>query len=292
MAHEDFLQEEMNGAVQEGQEFDGQGPTQDEAADEAKDDRVWKLEDGTEVSKSEFIREQFTKFNLSRKEISEKFDINYRTVYGATVNMVNDAEPSKSGRSASNAKINVTADGKVVTVVEGVTHVDNVAVSDEDAEALGETTEVDRNTWISEQVAGGRSRGDVAAALGLSYGVVYSLTKDAEGSKQRHEIEYNGEVISRSEYIRRRFDEGVSRADIAKELGVDYPVVWSALKSLKSEGDKFAEAIDKVAKFADKVDNAEDFNILIEQLRGITLKQEEEATEETVEETTVDSDVE
>ena len=279
MAQEkDFLGEEM-----EATEFEGNAPTADEAAKEAKDTRVWTLEDGTEVSKSEFIREQFTKFNKSRKEISEEFDINYRTVYGATVNMVNEAEPATRGRSASNQKINVTADGQVVSVIEGTTHVDNVAVADEEAEGL-ETTEVDRNDWIKEQVEAGVSRGDVAAKLGLSYGVVYSITKEIAGASQRHEIEYNGETLSRSEYIRVKYQEGMSKSEIAKELGVDYPVVWSALKSLKSDEEKYTDAIDRIAKYGEMVADQDTFNALIEQLKGLELKAEEadEASDESV----------
>lgn len=260
----------------EEQEMNVTAPGADEAATEAKDTRVWTLADGTEVSKSEFIRDQFTNNNLSRKEISEQFDINYRTVYGATVNMVNEAEPATRGRSASNAKIQVTADGQVATEVEGVLHLNNVAVEGSLAET--ETTDTDRNDWIKEQVEGGTSRGDVAAALGLSYGVVYSLTKDVAGASQRHEVELNGEMVSRSEYIRAKFADGMSKADIAKELGVDYPVVWSALKSLKSDEDKYAEAIDKVTKFGDQVEDRETFDALIAQLQGLSFKQEEEAS--------------
>ncbi|MNC00764.1 hypothetical protein D3C75_480980 [compost metagenome] len=246
------------------------------------------------MSKSEFIREQFTKNNLGRKEISEKFDINYRTVYGATVNLTNDAEPSTRGRSASVSKINVTADGHVVShgkAEDGseTLLIDNEVVVLEEGQTAPETTEVDRNTWIKERVAAGVSRGDVAKVLGLSYGVVYSLTKDGEGGSQRHELEWTKEdgekeTISRSEYIRRRFAQGVERSEIAKELGVDYPVVWSALKSLKPESEKYAEAIDKLSKFAEALENADLFKSLIEQLKGFTFKPEEvpaeaEATE-------------
>lgn len=260
------------------QEFEGTAPTAEEAAAEAADTREFALADGTPCSKSEFIREQFTQFNKSRKEISEEYDINYRTVYGATVNMVNDAEPATRGRSAASLKIHVTADGDVVSTIDGVVHVNNVAVSDEEAAAL-ETEEVDRNTFIKEQVEAGKSRSDVAAALGLSYGVVYSITKGIAGASQRHEIEYNGQVLSRSEYIRTRFAEGVTKSEIAKELGVDYPVVWSALKSLKTDADKYTEAVDKLAKFAAKVEDAEAFEILIDQLREIVIKEEEAEVE-------------
>lgn len=276
-----------NDFLGENEELNVTAPGADEAAAEAKDTRVWNLADGSEVSKSEFIREQFTLNNLSRKEISEKFDINYRTVYGATVNMVNEAEPATRGRSASNAKITVSPAGQVITEIEGVTHLNNVAVSDEDGQAAHtDSIEVDRNDWIKEQVEAGVSRGDVAAALGLSYGVVYSLTKDVAGASQRHEVELDGVMVSRSEYIRAKFDNGngMSKADIAKELGVDYPVVWSALKSLKSEDEKYAEAIDKVTKFQDQVEDVDTFNALIAELKGLTLKQAEatEGTDESV----------
>lgn len=270
-----------NDFLGENEEMNVTAPGADEAAAEAKDTRVWNLADGSEVSKSEFIREQFTLNNLSRKEISEKFDINYRTVYGATVNMVNEAEPATRGRSASNAKIQVTAEGQVATEIEGVLHLNNIAVEGSLAETA--TEDVDRNDWIKEQVEAGVSRGDVAAALGLSYGVVYSLTKDVAGASQRHEVELDGVMVSRSEYIRAKFDNGngMSKADIAKELGVDYPVVWSALKSLKSEDEKYAEAIDKVTKFQDQVEDVDTFNALIAELKGLTLKQAEEAAEGT-----------
>lgn len=271
MSEEQFVQEE----------FDGMAPSQEEAAEAARDTRVWRLDDGTEVSMSEFIRERFIKDNMSRKEISEKFDINYRTVYGATVNMVNDAEPAGRGRAAANQKINVTENGDVVTVIEGVTHVNNEAVSDEEAAAL-ETTEVDRNEWIKQQVEAGVSRGDVAKKLGLSYGVVYNITKGIKGASQRHEVEYQGETMSRSEYIRRRFQEGVSKSEIAKELGVDYPVVWSALKTLKSETEKYQDALKRLEKFAEKMVDPETFNSLLDQMKALeVIEPENEKEEET-----------
>lgn len=281
MMEQDFLTEE--------QEFDGTAPTAEEAAKSARDTRKWHLDDGTEVSMSEFIRHQFTKYNKSRKQISEEFGINYRTVYGATVNMTNDAEPATRGRGAINQKILVTPEGDVVTEIDGVIHINNQAVSDEEGQAAKESAEeVDRNQWIREQVEGGRSRADVAAALGLSYGVVYSVTKGIAGASQRHEVEYNGEMISRSEYIRRRFAEGVSKSDIAKELGVDYPVVWSALRTLKSEQEKYNDAVERLAKYADKMEDPEAFNSLIDQLKELKVQEAEDASEEASEDSVYD----
>ncbi|MNU55813.1 hypothetical protein D3C71_448980 [compost metagenome] len=303
-------QDPANEVDGEGKEFDGSAPSADDAAAEATDDRVWKVGE-TEVSKSEFIRHQFVNENLSRKQIAEQFEINYRTVYGATMNMTNGAEPSTRGRSASATKILVTADGRVVTYVKDaetgadVLHINNVAVEDNalvitpavvDEQGVEvtpavtvELTEVDRNTWIKEQVANGVTRADVASALGLSYGVVYGITKDSEGSSNRHEVtvineDGTEETISRSEYIRRLFATGKTKAEIAKELGVDYPIVWAALKGLKPESEKLADAIDKLEKFADQVEQSAEFAELITQLKLITLKAPVEETTEATEE--------
>ncbi|MNB67161.1 Sigma-70, region 4 [compost metagenome] len=319
MENQNVDQEQVQGDVQN--EFEGgstdvdtnAAPDAKEAADEAKDTRVWHSADGKEISKSEFIREKFTVDNLSRKEISEQFDINYRTVYGATVNMTNDAEPSTRGRAASVTKINLTAAGQVATtdtVTEGegdeavvvTTYLlNNEAVTAEEYEAATAegVTEVDRNDWIKEQVAAGVKRADIANYLGLSYGVVYQQTKEESGTRQRYEIEYNGETISRSEYIRRKFAEGMSKADIAKELGVEYPVVWSALKDLKSDDERYLDAVDKLAKLSDLVveGDAETFGALIEQLKAIGIKQPEpekaeEASEEQASDAQAPADVE
>lgn len=275
----DFLEEDL---VTEGngtEDFDNTAPDAGEAAAEAKDDRIWNLPDGTEVSKSEFIRHQFTDNNLSRKEISEQFDINYRTVYGATVNMVNDAEPTTRGRSSANVKVLVNADQSAV--VKG----DEEAGYTIDGEAYeGEVVEVDRNTWIKEQVEAGVARGDVAKMLDLSYGVVYGLTKEAAGTSKRHEVEYEGKMISRSEYIRILHGQGLAPADIAKQLEVDYPVVWAALKSLKTEQEKFVSAVEKLAKYAEHVTDPEAFTAALEALKEVEFKStEEEATEESEE---------
>lgn len=45
----------------------------------------------------------------------------------------------------------------------------------------------------------------------------------------------NGEKCSRSAYIRQQFEKGMSRQDIAKELGVKYYVVYSATANMFNE---------------------------------------------------------
>lgn len=244
-----------------------------EAAEGTKDERKWYLEDGTECSKSAFIREQFLKNNLSRKEISEKFNIPYRTVYGATVNLENEAEPTSRGRGVTFSKINVTEDDKVVFVKDGVVIINGE--EQPEGTPVPETIEVDRNEWIKRQVANGMSRGAVAKALDLSYGVVYGLTKDAEGTRQKYEVEYNGKTMSRSEYIRMRVAEGISKSDIAKELGVEYSVVWQATKKMKTNEEKFVDAVNALEKFMDLVETPEILEQAIKLLNEVKIKAEE-----------------
>jgi len=257
-------EEKVIGEVATEMEANGVVGTDVPAAEVSTEDkRVWHDAEGNEVSMSQFIREQFTKNNKSRKAIADEFKINYRTVYGATVNMENDAEPASRGRGVTNPKIQVTADNKVFTTVkqadESIKYfLNNEEITAEEATAL-ETVETDRNTWIKERVAAGSNRGDIAKDLDLSYGVVYGLTKEEDGTRQKYEVEYTDEAgekktMARSEYIRKRVAEGVSKSDVAKELSVEYSVVWQATKKDKSDADKLAEAIESVAKFADKLD--------------------------------------
>lgn len=273
----------------EGEEVDTTLP---EGAEATAVEKVFEV-DGKEVTKSEFIRHQFLNNNLSRKEISEQFDIEYRTVYGATVNMTNDAAPTSRGRSASQAKIAVTEDNIVVTTQtkdmideatgevtgEGIVVYFNNEEQPEGTE-IPATVETDRNAWIKVQVDAGVDRADIAKALGLSYGVIYNITKGQAGTKEKIMMDYEGESVSRSEYIRRKFAAGMSKADIAKELGVEYSVVWSATKAEKTEEEKYQDAVTKLAKFTADVEDAEAFNALLESLKAVTFKVEEEASEE------------
>jgi hypothetical protein len=245
---------------------------------EETDTRKWYDDNGNEISKSAFIRLKF-KQNMSRKDISEQFEIPYRTVYGATVNMENDAEPTSKGRGQTFSRIHVTADGHVVFMKDNVLYINNIA-QPEGTEAPA-TTEVDRNTWIKEQIAAGKNRGDIAKALDLSYGVIYGITKEEQGTRQKYEVEVDDPqnpgqkiTISRSEYIRRRVADGISKADIAKELGVEYSVVWQATKQLKTTEERFVDAVKGLEKFLDMVDNPDDLTKAITLLGSVKIKQE------------------
>ena len=247
-----------------------------------KERETYELADGSIGSRAAFIREKFVNENMSRKQIAEEFGFDYRVVYSATVNMHNEAEGGSRGRSAVNAVIKVNVENQMVEVKE----VNGAQVTFVNGEASDVTYAEDdlmdkpRNEWIQEVVAAGMSRGDVAKILDVSYGVVYGLTKDAEGTRQTHTVTLeDGTEIPRAEYIRRQAAAGVSRGDIAKELGVPYSVVWQATKTEKTAQEKFEEAIKAVENFTGKTDNEEALADAIATLKAIQIPDKEAAEE-------------
>lgn len=264
------MSEELNKefVAEEGTSFTG-----DEAVTPGGEtETLYYLMDGSACSKSAFIREQFVKGNKSRKQIAEEYAIPYRTVYGATVNMENEAEPTSRGRGLTFSKIPVTAEGEYVMTKDDVVFVNGKAIEG----PAPETMQMDRNEWIKNQVANGVSRGDIAKILDLSYGVIYGLTKEADNSRQKYEVTLeDGTVIARSEYIRKKVAEGVSKGEIAKELGVEYSVVWQATKKMKTTEEKFFDAVKNLEKFVDVVENPEVLTKAIESLNNIVVKMTE-----------------
>lgn len=237
---------------------------------------TYTLADGSQGSRAAFIREKFLQDNMSRKEIADTYGFAYRVVYSATVNMTNESEAAGRGRSTVNAVITVTEDGRYVTEdAEGNIVVDGEVFAGELAD-LGELKKVDRNEWIVSKVSAGVSRGDIAKILDMSYGVIYNITKDLEGTREKHEVELeDGTVISRSEYIRQLYAAGKSRGEIAKELDVAYPVVWQATKVVKTEVEKYNDTVESLRAYAEKVADVEMFNNLLDQLLAIDFKAEE-----------------
>lgn len=270
-----FTQEfpEANGLAPETEVVEGVS-TELPTVQETKEKETYELADGSVGSRAAFIREKFINDNMSRKEIAELFGFPYRVVYSATVNMVNEAESTTRGRSAANAIIKVDAENQMVEVKE----VDGAAVTFVNGEAVDvvyaedDLMDKSRNEWIKEQVEAGMSRGDVAKILDLSYGVVYGLTKEAEGTRVAHTVELeDGSVVSRAEYIRMRAAAGVSRGDIAKELGVPYSVVWQATKTEKTAQEKYEELLASLEAYADKMDDKDAFNSAVQVLKELTV---------------------
>lgn len=238
--------------------------------------QTYTLKDGSQGSRAAFIREKFLEDNMSRKEIADTFGFAYRVVYSATVNMTNEAEAPQRGRTAANATIKVDENNAVITEVGG-----KIFVNGEEGEAVGELKEVSRNEWIREQVEAGVSRGDIAKYLNMSYGVIYGITKDQDGTRTRVEIELpDGTKVSRAEYIRMQFAAGVSRGEISKELNVPYSVVWQATKTEKTDADHFAELVDGIKSYADKVADQDLFTQICNALDTVVIVVKDEAAEE------------
>ena len=220
---------------------------------------------------------------MSRKEIADTYGFAYRVVYSATVNMTNEAEAAGRGRSSVNAVIKVTANNQYVNEVDGKVYVDG-ELYEGAVEDLGELQNADRNEWIISKAQEGVSRGDIAKMLGMSYGVIYNITKELEGTREKHEVTLeDGTVVSRSEYIRMLYAGGKSRGDIAKELDVPYTVVWQATKVVKSEQEKFADLIESLKGYADKVADPDTFAVILDDLSKVELVEEteEQPAEET-----------
>lgn len=249
--------------------------------------------EGNEISCSAFCRMKFLEENMTKREIADTYDINYRTVYGACQNLVNDAAEEKRGRSAVEATIQVNAENQPVVVTkEGKTLVAGVEVDAELEEGTLET--VNRKEWVLAQIEAGMEKNEVAKQLNVSHGVIYSITKDATGLNNRTKVMItleDGTEISRSKHIRNLYAAGVTRKDIAKQLDVAYNVVYQATKEEKSIREKYDAAIETLVKFADDIaeENKEAFQYAIDSLKefGIVEKAEEEnetteATEEIV----------
>lgn len=245
---------------------------------------TYTLADGSQGSRAAFIREKFQQDNMSRKEIADTYGFAYRVVYSATVNMTNEAEAAGRGRSSVNAVIKVTANNQYVNEVDGKVYIDGEPYEGA-VEDLGELQNVDRNEWIISKAQEGVSRGDIAKMLGMSYGVIYNITKELEGTREKHEVTLeDGTVVSRSEYIRMLYAGGKSRGDIAKELDVPYTVVWQATKVVKSEQEKFADLVESLKGYADKVADPDTFAVILDDLSKVELVEETEeqpAEEET-----------
>ena len=245
---------------------------------------TYTLADGSQGSRAAFIREKFQQDNMSRKEIADTYGFAYRVVYSATVNMTNEAEAAGRGRSSVNAVIKVTANNQYVNEIDGKVYVDG-ELYEGAVEDLGELQNADRNEWIIAKAQEGVSRGDIAKMLGMSYGVIYNITKELEGTREKHEVTLeDGTVVSRSEYIRMLYAGGKSRGDIAKELDVPYTVVWQATKVVKSEQEKFADLVESLKGYADKVADPDTFAVILDDLSKVELV--EEAEEQPAEEET------
>lgn len=226
-----------------------------------KEKETYELADGSQGSRAAFIREKFINENMSRKDIATNYGFEYRVVYSATVNMVNEAEAGTRGRSVGNAVIKVNADNQLVEVKTNEDGSTSTYVNGELTDVVygqDELTDKARNVWIQEVIAGGMSRGDVANILDLSYGVIYSLTKEADGTRTTHMVTLeDGTEVSRAEYIRQLAASGMERGEIAKQLDVPYSVVWQATKTQKTAQEKYNDLVAGIKAFREQFSEAD-----------------------------------
>lgn len=197
-----------------------QGSTTEGEVGEAKE---FTGDNGQAISRSAYIRQEFLK-NRTRGELAKELGVPYGIVYSATANMENSHHTNNEDGSVNR--------GAVVTI------------QTEDGEK-----KVSRAEYARQEVAKGRTRGDVAKELGVAYATVYAATKDMDAvagagngtGRKLVEVTINGEVqhLPRAQYIRSQFELGKTRREIADELRVDYAVVWAATKG-KAEGIELA----------------------------------------------------
>lgn len=187
------------------------------------------LDNGEPTSRAGYIRQEFQK-DRSRKEIAEELGVSYNIVFSATANMFNEAHPEGAkgggrGASAEDPRDGVTKPRKQI---------------------------------MAELYAEGWTRAEIAAHFKCPYGSVFSATKDVElpegakapgrGGKVFITDPETGEQIARVDFIRQKFEEGLSRREIANLAGCDYSVVWMATKTEKPEDVEDVEEEDEDAE--------------------------------------------
>lgn len=234
--------------------------------------KIYHDETGKEITCSAFCRAMFEK-NMTKKQIADKFDIPYRTVYGACQNLSNDAHGTRT-RTASTIKVD-EKNQPLVQDADGNFLLNGKKV--EGAIDITKFTSVDRDEWIKQAYENGMERAEIAKILNVSHGCVYNVTKELGEKKNTIMIELeDGTSVKRVEYIRELYKAGQSRADIAKLLDIPYNIVYQATKEAKSAAEKLKAAIEAVAKFADSVVDTQAFANALTVLNSAQIKEEEE----------------
>jgi len=235
------LEADVETAVEDAETVEAEAP--------ATEKREWVLLDGTPCPRTQFIKEQFVSLNKTKKEISEEFEILYRNVYAATINLTNEAEAASGGGNRARSFIDV--DGEKIA----------------------------RNDYIKQLAEAGMNRAAILAKLHevtgdetIKYQVVYNATKDIEGmggtrgAKIMVTLE-DGTELPRVEYIKKRHDDGLTVSDIAKELEVSYQTVYSVIGSKTK------------ARVTIKASSVEELDQMYAEERARLVKEDEEAAE-------------
>ena len=190
----------------------------DEKEEVKEPKKLYHLKDGTEGSRSAYIRQEFLS-NRPRGDIARELGVSYAVVYAATANMHNELTEGHPGRGV----------GRGVIMEDGRSRAEH----------------------MREMLQQGKTRGEIAKHFKCPYATVYAATKEllAEGKEgartHRGKVVItleDGSSIGRAEHIRALHAAGKSRREIADELSCDYAIVWAATKKPHSEGAEVSEA--------------------------------------------------
>lgn len=110
-------------------------------------------ETGQEMPRADYIRERF-EGGAHRREITEELGVAYQIVFASTRDLTNAHHaPGKRGGNSS-----------------------QITVTNEE----GEEVQIARTEYMRQEYRNGRERSEIANELGVSYGLIYSATKDVE----------------------------------------------------------------------------------------------------------------
>ena len=194
--------------------------------DEAK--VVYQLEDGSECSRSAYIRQEFHK-DRSRQDIAKELGLKYYIVYSATANMYNVAHPENGGAGAAGKgsvlvpKVNselkfVDAEGNTTKTVD----VEGVPTEVELEEADAVT--IPRADLMRELAQAGFDRAKIKDYFQVPYATVYAATKEifdkGDGEKRGSKTVIHPDTqveVKRADYIRELYKDGdgLNRREIA-----------------------------------------------------------------------------
>lgn len=208
------------------------------------------LDNGTEGSRSEYIRQEFNK-DRSRQDIAKELGVKYYVVYAATANMYNAAHPQGATGIAGRTSTEVP---KVNANFEFIGT--NESGEEVVVESADEAILVPRADLMRDLYEAGVERKAIAEHFEVAYATVYAATKgDDVKPVQRVEFEVPaidedgneipGETrkVKRADYIRELYNDGngLTRKEIATKLTlltgelVDYATVFAATKAKKVE---------------------------------------------------------
>lgn len=112
--------------------------------------------------------------------------------------------------------------------------------------------EMPRKEYVVQEFKKDRKRQEIANELGVPVQIVFGYTKGMENKHHKPGVggfgrsaatvkdPETGQEMPRNAYIKKQFDAGKSRGEIAKELECSYQVVYNATKKPKAKDNEAA----------------------------------------------------